>query len=42
VVPNVILNATYYRYQAKSPLFTPAFSASEWANRLRLNMLVNF
>jgi hypothetical protein len=42
VVPNVLLNATYYRYQAKSPLFTTAFSASEWVDRLRLNLLVNF
>jgi len=42
VAPQVILNATYYRYQAKSPLFTPMFSATEWIDRLRLNLLVNF
>ena len=42
IVPSVTLNATYYRYRAKSPLFTPAFSATEWANRLRLNLLATF
>ena len=42
VAPGVTLNATYYRYRAKSPLFTPAFSATDWANRLRLNVLASF
>ena len=41
-LPGVVLNATYYRYQAKSPLFTPAFSATDWDDRVRLNVLVNF
>ena len=42
IVPNMILNATFYRYKAKSALFTPAFSTDDWVNRLRFNMLVNF
>ena len=42
IVPNVTLNATYYRYRAKSARFTPAFSATDWANRLRLNLLATF
>ncbi len=42
VANNVILNATYYRYRAKSPLFTTAFSTTDWVDRLRLNLLVNF
>jgi hypothetical protein len=40
VAPNITLNATYYRYRAKSRLFTPGFE--DWANRLRLNFLANF
>lgn len=42
VAPGVTLNATYYRYRAKSPRFTPAFSVTEWANRLRINLLAVF
>lgn len=42
IVPSVTLNATYYRYRAKSPQFTPGFSATEWTNRLRLNVLAEF
>lgn len=42
IVPNVTLNATYYRYRAKNPLFTTGFSATDWANRLRLNLLATF
>lgn len=42
VAPGVTLNATYYRYRAKSPQFSSAFSATEWANRLRLNLLAAF
>lgn len=42
VAPNVTLNATLYRYRAKSALFTPAFNTRDWANRLRLNLLVSF
>lgn len=42
VAPNVVLNATYYRYRAKSPLFTTGFSASDWAERVRLNVLASF
>lgn len=42
IANNVVLNATYYRYRAKSPLFTTAFSTTDWIDRLRLNLLVNF
>lgn len=42
VMPNVTLNTTFYRYQAKAPGFTPAFPVGDWANRLRLNVLVSF
>lgn len=42
VANNVILNATFYHYRAKSPLFTTAFSTTDWVNRARLNLLVNF
>jgi len=40
VSPGVVLNATYYHYKQKSPLFTPGFE--DWANRVRLNLLANF
>lgn len=42
VMPNVVLNTTFYRYRAKSPLFTTNFLPTDWANRVRLNLLVNF
>lgn len=40
VSPGIVLNATYYHYKQKAPLFTPGFG--DWANRLRLNFLANF
>lgn len=42
VMPNVVLNATYYRYKAKSLLFLPTPSAANWADRLRFSILANF
>jgi hypothetical protein len=36
---HVVLNATYYRYRVKSPLYTPGFVPGDWYNRLRLNLI---
>lgn len=41
-VDNLILNATYYRYRPKNPLYAGGNSPDDWLDRLRLNMLVNF
>jgi hypothetical protein len=35
----VTLNATYYRYRVKNPLYTPGFVPGDWYNRLRLNLI---
>ena len=35
----VTLNATYYRYRVKNPLYTPGLVAGDWYNRLRLNLI---
>lgn len=39
---DVILNATLYRYKPHDPLHVGTRDPSDWLNRLRLNMLVNF
>lgn len=41
-IDNLILNATYYRYRPKDPLYAGGNTPSDWLDRLRLNMLVNF
>lgn len=41
-VPNVILNATYYRYRPKSALYAGGNQPRDWIDRMRLNFLVNF
>lgn len=41
-VGNLILNATYYRYRPKDPLYAGGNMPTDWLDRLRLNMLVNF
>lgn len=40
--PNIILNATFYRYRPKSSIDAGPNDPSDWLNRLRLNFLVNF
>lgn len=40
--PNLILNATYYRYRPKDATFAGANQVDDWLDRLRLNFLVNF
>lgn len=42
VAPNMILNATVYRYKPKSSRFTTNVLPDDWIHRVRLNMLVNF
>lgn len=42
VTPNLILNATYYRYRPKNPLYSGGNLPTDWLNRLRLNALVTF
>lgn len=39
---NVVLNTTFYRYRPKSALYSGGRDATDWLNRLRLNLLVNF
>ena len=39
---NVVLNATYYRYRPKNPLYAGGNAPTDWLDRLRLNLLVNF
>jgi hypothetical protein len=41
-IDNLILNATFYRYRPKDPLYAGSNTATDWLDRLRLNMLVNF
>ena len=41
-IDNLILNATYYRYRPKDPLYAGGNTPADWLDRLRLNMLVNF
>jgi hypothetical protein len=41
-VDNLIVNATYYRYRPKDALHAGANGPTDWLDRLRLNMLVNF
>jgi hypothetical protein len=38
----VVLNATYYRYRLKNPIYTGAIAPGDWANRLRLNFIYAF
>lgn len=41
-VDHLILNATYYHYRPKNPLYAGANGPTDWLDRLRLNMLINF
>ncbi|MBN8844142.1 MAG: putative porin [Sphingomonadales bacterium] len=41
-IDNIVLNATFYRYRPKDALYAGSNGASDWLDRLRLNMLVNF
>ncbi len=41
-VHNVVLNATYYRYRPKDLLYAGSNQLTDWIDRLRINMLVNF
>jgi len=38
--PNIMLNATYYRYQQKD--ITAGLDSVSWQNRLRLNFMAGF
>lgn len=42
LTPNLILNATYYRYKPLHSLHAGTNDPNDWLNRLRLNALVNF
>jgi hypothetical protein len=39
---NIYLNATFYHYRPKDPLFAGSNMTRDWLNRLRLNLLMNF
>ncbi len=41
-INNVVLNATYYRYRPKDALYAGSNQLTDWLDRLRINMLVNF
>ena len=39
---HIVLNATYYRYRPKDALYAGGNDPTDWLDRLRLNLLVNF
>lgn len=41
-VPNLMLNATYYRYRPKDAAFAGTNRPNDWLDRLRLNFVVSF
>jgi hypothetical protein len=42
LAPHVIINGTFYRFRVRSSAYPSAITAEDWANRLRMNLLVEF